>query len=194
MPSSNILPIVLLLLAGCAQRAPAPGPIDAPPAAVAIPALPAWIVDPGTGGVLGAVGTSRNSMASDQEQGARALADGREALTRLIQARVTTAILRVLRPATGAADQALIERVDGHADQIARQLTNTIIACSRQKARWTDPATGDRHAWVVIDPARLPEARDAISRAARRQLAADPAITLADLASLEEAIAASCTR
>ena len=115
--------------------------------------LPDWVVNPSLDGVLGAVGVAApNDLGtSHQVEGARTSA--RLELARMLEVRVQEVGRRDIDQHLRVGDEGSIEDQGSRKSLLGvdRNISDLVLAGSRQRALWFDPNSGDCYAWIVMD-------------------------------------------
>lgn len=117
--------------------------------------VPDWIINPALGGVTGSVGVASRNALGTREQLDEARWNGRLELASMLE-------LRVQRIWRSELEQDV--RVEGEADAsrsrreslgIDKEILDTVLAGTRQRALWWDTETGEVFVWMVVDGALL---------------------------------------
>ena len=120
--------------------------------------VPEWVINPTLGGVPGAVGVAAQNDLGRKEQLDEARLNARIELVSMLETRVQ-------RVGRGELEQDT--RVEGGADAsrsrkstigIDRQILDSVLAGSRQRALWVDKDTDECYVWMVMDGSVLERA------------------------------------
>lgn len=117
--------------------------------------IPEWVINPTIGGVTGAVGVAARSGLGVREQLDEARLNGRLEIASMLEVRVQR---------VGRSELELDLRAEGgdSADRgrrstlgVDRNILDSVLAGSRQRALWLDDETGEVFVWMVLDGAVL---------------------------------------
>lgn len=138
--------------------------------------MPAWFMEPGKDGNIGATGVAQKSLGGPGEQLKLAMAEARTALANTISVKVQASFTRFFSEggenswaADGSIDKTTIAQE--LSENVSRQITNQVIQGSERKAVWEHPTSRELYVWVVINPAKRDQVLTQVKAAARKQLA-----------------------
>ena len=116
--------------------------------------IPDWVINPGLGSVLGAVGVAIPNQLGMREQLDEARLSARLELASMLE-------IRLQKVGRGEIEQELYGANDARNQSrkgilgVDRHILDEVIAGSRQRALWIDPETADCYMWLVLDGAVL---------------------------------------
>ncbi len=138
--------------------------------------FPAWFMDPGMDGNIGATGIAEKSLGGMREQTNAAMQDAFNGLARTISTKVQAAYTRYFSEggekswdADGGVDKATVAQE--LTENVSRQLTNQIIQGAERREVWEHPTTKDLYVWVVINAEKRDQVLTQVKAEARKQLA-----------------------
>jgi hypothetical protein len=113
--------------------------------------VPDWVINPAMGGVTGSVGVASKNDLGTQEQLDDARLNGRLELVSMLESRVQrvgrTETEQDIRAEGGSSNNR--SRKTGL--EIDRNILDSVLAGSRQRALWFDDKTGEVYVWMVLD-------------------------------------------
>ena len=150
--------IAFSLSIGC-QTAPPATPAPPPPA----PAddsvreedkndrIPDWVINPGLGGVIGALGVAPGKGMGTKEQLDEAKLNGRIELAGMLEGRVQRVSRTELEEDYQASESGRTEDSRKNILGVDRNILDMVLAGARQRALWFDPDNGEAYVWMVLD-------------------------------------------
>ena len=117
--------------------------------------IPDWVINPGLGGVLGAVGVASKSALGTREQLEEARLSGRLELASTLEVRLQSVGRGQLESQVNATTGGPIEDSRKSRMIIDRFISDMVLAGTRQRALWFDPANDECYVWMVLDGAVL---------------------------------------
>lgn len=114
-------------------------------------ALPDWVINPGIGGVLGAVGVGPVCRLGTKEQLNEARLNARLELAQMLELRVQGVDREQLEQQLQANGNTLSDNSRKSILAVDRSITDVVLAGSRQRALWFDPETDECFVWIVLD-------------------------------------------
>ena len=113
--------------------------------------IPDWVINPGLGGVLGALGVAPLSSLGTKEQLNEARLNARLELAFTLESRIQsvgrTQLEQQLQGSNGGVDESSRKGILN----VDRNISDVVLAGSRQRALWFDPENGECYVWVVVD-------------------------------------------
>jgi len=113
--------------------------------------IPDWVINPGLGGVTGAVGVASPKGMGTKEQLDEARLNARLELAAMLEARVQNAGRGELEENTSVAGDDKSEQSRKSRLKIERDILDSVLAGTRQRALWFDPENGEAYMWIVLD-------------------------------------------
>jgi hypothetical protein len=113
--------------------------------------IPDWVINPGFGGVTGAVGVASRKGLGTKEQLDEARLNARLEIASMLEARVQNAGRSELEENTRVAGDNLSEESRKSRLKIERDILDMVLAGTRQRALWFDPDNGECYIWIVLD-------------------------------------------
>jgi hypothetical protein len=113
--------------------------------------LPDWAINPGIGGVLGAVGVAAPGVLGTKEQLNEARLNARTELAYMLEARFQSVGRNQLEQQVQATAGGLSDTSRKSFLGVDRTIADVVLAGSRQRALWFDPDNGECYVWVVLD-------------------------------------------
>ncbi len=117
--------------------------------------IPDWVINPGLGGVIGAVGVAPPKGMGTKEQLDEARLNGRIEIVNMLEGRVQRVGRAELEGNSRATAASRSEQSRKNILGIDRNILDSILAGSRQRALWFDPDNGECYVWMVLDGAVL---------------------------------------
>ncbi len=117
--------------------------------------IPDWVINPGLGGVIGAVGVAPSKGMGTKEQLDEARLNGRIEIANMLEGRVQRVGRAELEGNSRATAASRSEQSRKNILGIDRNILDSILAGSRQRALWFDPDNGECYVWMVLDGAVL---------------------------------------
>jgi len=126
--------------------------------------IPDWVINPGLGGVLGAIGVGPVCQLGTKEQLDEARLNARLEMAQMLE-------LRLQGIDRGQLEQQ-IQAMGGNIQDssrksilgVDRSIADIVLAGSRQRALWFDPDNGECYVWIVLDSAVLEKVDHYINR------------------------------
>lgn len=126
--------------------------------------IPDWVINPTIGGVTGAVGVAPKNHLSIREQLDEARLNGRLEIVSMLELRVQRVGRSELEQDVRAEGEERGDRSRKNTLGIDRNILDSVLAGSRQRALWFDNKTEDCYVWMVLDGAVLGRADHDIVR------------------------------
>jgi hypothetical protein len=126
--------------------------------------VPEWVINPTIGGVTGSVGVAATNDLGRKEQIDEARLSGRIEIASMLEIRVQSVGRSELEQDTRVEAGGNANRSRKNALGIDRDILDSVLAGSRQRALWLDEDTGDVYVWMVMDGAVLDRADHALVR------------------------------
>lgn len=117
--------------------------------------IPDWVINPGTGKVLGAVGVGPVCQLGTKEQLDEARLNARLELAQMLELRLQGIDRGILEQQTQAAGGNIQDSSRKSILGVDRSIADIVLAGSRQRALWFDPDNGECYVWIVLDSAVL---------------------------------------
>lgn len=114
-------------------------------------ALPDWVINPGLGGILGAVGVASVCRLGTKEQLNEARLNARLELAQMLELRLQGIDREQLEQQLQANGNTLADNSRKNILAVDRSITDIVLAGSRQRALWFDPETDECFVWIVLD-------------------------------------------
>ena len=114
-------------------------------------ALPDWVINPGLGGILGAVGAGPVCRLGTKEQLNEARLSARLELAQMFELRLQGVDREQLEQQLQANGNTLSDNSRKSLLAVDRSITDIVLAGSRQRALWFDPETDECYVWMVLD-------------------------------------------
>jgi hypothetical protein len=112
--------------------------------------IPDWVINPGLGGVTGAVGVAAMKGLGTREQIDEARLNGRLELVSMLETRVQ-GIGRMELEENARATGKLTEDSRKNVLGIDRDIIDSVLSGTRQRALWFDPMNDECFVWMVLD-------------------------------------------
>lgn len=126
--------------------------------------IPDWVINPAIGGVTGSVGVASKNDLGTQEQLDDARLNGRLELVSMLETRVQrvgrTETEQDIRAERGSSNNR--SRKTGL--EIDRNILDSVLAGSRQRALWFDNDTGEVYVWMVLDGGVLKSSEHSVKK------------------------------
>jgi hypothetical protein len=113
--------------------------------------LPVWVINPGTDGVLGAVGVGPVCQLGTKEQLDEARLNARLELAQMLELRLQGIDRGQLEQQTQAMGDSVQDNSRKNILGVDRSISDIVLAGSRQRALWFDPDNGECYVWIVLD-------------------------------------------
>lgn len=115
--------------------------------------LPDWVVNPTLDGVLGSIGVASRNDLGTSHQIDNARLSARLEIARMLEVRVQEIGRRDLEQHLTVDGNSGIMDEGSHKSNLGvdRAIADMVLAGSRQRAMWFDPASGDCYVWMVMD-------------------------------------------
>jgi hypothetical protein len=117
--------------------------------------IPDWVINPGTGKVLGAVGVGPVCQLGTKEQLDEARLNARLELAQMLELRLQGIDRGQLEQQTQAVGDNIQDTSRKSILGVDRSIADIVLAGSRQRALWFDPDNGECYVWIVLDSAVL---------------------------------------
>jgi hypothetical protein len=117
--------------------------------------LPDWVVNPTLDGVLGAVGVSSLNELGTGHQIDNARTSARLEIARMLEVRVQDVGRRDIEQRIRAIGDGELASDGSRKSMLGvdRNIADSVLSGSRQRAMWFDPSSGDCYVWMVMDGA-----------------------------------------
>ena len=113
--------------------------------------IPDWAINPGIGGVLGAVGVGPVCQLGTKEQLDEARLNARLELAQMLELRLQGIDRGQLEQQTQAMGDSVQDNSRKNILGVNRSISDIVLAGSRQRALWFDPDNGECYVWIVLD-------------------------------------------
>ncbi len=113
--------------------------------------IPDWVINPGLGGVTGAIGVASRKGMGTKEQLDEARLNARLEIASMLEARVQNAGRSELEENTSVSGDDKSEQSRKTRLKIERDILDMVLAGTRQRALWFDPDNGEAYLWIVLD-------------------------------------------
>ncbi len=117
--------------------------------------IPDWVINPGTGRVLGAIGVGPVCQLGTKEQLDEARLNARLELAQMLELRLQGIDRGQLEQQTQATGDNVQDSSRKSILGVDRSIADIVLAGSRQRALWFDPDNGECYVWIVLDSAVL---------------------------------------
>ncbi|MDF7800205.1 hypothetical protein P4C99_12070 [Pontiellaceae bacterium B1224] len=121
--------------------------------------IPDWVINPASGGIVGAVGVASVKGLGMREQLDEARLSGRLELASMLETRLQTVGRSTLEENLMANAEGRGENSRRNTLGVDRDILDIVLAGSRQRALWFDPETDECFVWMVLDGAVLSKAK-----------------------------------
>jgi len=113
--------------------------------------IPDWVINPGLGGVTGAIGVAAKKGLGTREQIDEARLNARLELASMLEARLQKVGRSQLEELRGVTGQRLSEKSERKTLAVDRDILDMVLAGTRQRALWFDPDNAECYVWLVLD-------------------------------------------
>lgn len=113
--------------------------------------IPDWVINPGLGGVTGAVGVSAKKGLGTREQIDEARLNARLELASMLESRLQKVGRSQLEEMRGVTGVRVSEQAQRKTLGIDRDILDMVLAGTRQRALWFDPDNSECYVWLVLD-------------------------------------------
>ncbi len=120
--------------------------------------IPDWVINPGLGDVIGALGVAPQKGMGTKEQLDEAKLNGRIELAAMLEGRVQRVGRTELEEDYNATEAGRTEVSHKNILGVDRNILDMVLAGARQRALWFDPDNGEAYIWMVLDGAVLANA------------------------------------
>ena len=113
--------------------------------------IPDWVINPSLGGVTGAVGVASTKKMGTREQIEEARRSARLELAAMLEARLQQVGREELEENMRVASGERGEQSRKSTLRVSRDILDTVLAGTRQRALWFDPENSECYVWMVMD-------------------------------------------
>lgn len=143
----SFMVLSLIMMMGCSSARPNTTPVQQQQQSM-MANYPQWVLDPSVEGGLGAVGIATIGKAGLQFSKTEAMANGRDALARIIEVKVKN-MVKNFAEQTGVGDAQTLEKVSM---QVSKQISSVTLKGSMQKSMFINENRNEIYVWIVQDP------------------------------------------